>query len=86
MTNSKIKYETNFSARGLLHKEFNRISSLLPEDDFVLLIKKEIKVNEIIGIATEQARKRAITEIVRRYEAVPKSFWDLFVNLSPSSL
>lgn len=82
MTSSNSKYETNFSARGLLHKEFGRITSLLNEDDFLFRIKGEIKVNEIIGIATEQARKRAITEIVRRYEAVPKSFWDWFVNLS----
>ena len=84
MTSSNIKYETNFSARGLLNKEFNRITSLLVEDDFIPRIKEEIKVNELIGIPTEQARKRAIQEIIRRYEAVPKSFWTWFVNLTPS--
>lgn len=78
------KFDANFTAGGLLDRDFESISSILIEDDFITLITEEINSNIYIGIPTESARKRVISEVKRRYEAVPKSFWTWFVNLTPS--
>ena len=74
----KSKYDTNFTARGLLYIEFRALNSILLSSNFNELIKTEQEENNVIGIATYAARKRAIQEIRRRYKTVPIEFWSQF--------
>lgn len=78
----KKKYDANFTAGGLFHREFKAISSILCDADFILQINQERELNEILGIPMESARKRIISEIKRRYEIVDKSYWDWFIGIS----
>lgn len=82
MSNNKTKYDSNFNAGGLLYNEFKSLEKLLISDDFEKLIKLEAEQNNLIGIATNSARKTIITEIKRRYEMAPKGFWNQFFNWS----
>lgn len=79
---SKKKYDANFTAGGLLFNEFRALEKLLVSDDFESLIKIEEEQNNIIGIATNSARKRIITEIKRRNKNAPREFWIEFFNWS----
>lgn len=77
---NKTKYDSNFTAGGLLFNEFKALEKLLVSADFESLIKVEEEKNNIIGIATNSARKRIISEIKRRHKNVPKEFWIQFFN------
>lgn len=74
MTN-KTKYDANFTAGGLLFNEFKALEALLLSPNFKELIKLEEEENNVIGIATNSARKRIISEIKRRYDQVEVDFW-----------
>lgn len=78
----KPKYDANFTAGGLLFNEFKALEDLLLSNDFENLIKIEEEQNNLIGIATNSARKRIITEIKRRYKVAPHGFWPHFYNWS----
>jgi len=75
------KYDANFTAGGLLFEDFNALTSILCEDDFIDQINNEKELNNILGIPTLSARKRIISEIKRRYLIVPVNFWEWFVCL-----
>lgn len=78
----KLKYDANFTAGGLLFNEFKALEDLLVNKDFENLIKIEEEQNNLIGIATNSARKRIITEIKRRNKVAPNGFWEHFYNWS----
>ena len=77
---SSKKYDANFTAGGLLFHEFRAIKLLFLSNNFIELIQQEKEKNNIIGIATNSARKRIILEIVRRYKKAPNQFWNYFFN------
>lgn len=74
------QYDSNFNAGGLLFHEFKAIEAMLISDDFDNLIKLEADQNNVLGIATNSARKTIITEIKRRHKIVPRSFWEHFIS------
>ncbi|MBU4485344.1 MAG: DUF1819 family protein [Candidatus Delongbacteria bacterium] len=76
------KYDANFTAGGLLSSEFKSLYPILFESNFIVQIEKERELNNFLGIKTESARKRIVTEIKRRYNVVKKSFWEWFKDLS----
>ena len=82
MKANKQKYDANFTAGGLLYRDFSALSSILAEEDFLEHIQKEREQNSFLGIPTESARKRVISEIKRRYEIVDRSFWDWYLSVS----
>jgi BrxA len=75
---NKTKYDANFTAGGLLLNEFKALEVMLLNPDFKDLIKIEEEENNVIGIATNSARKRIISEIKRRYDQVDIEFWEHF--------
>ena len=79
---NRKKYDANFTAGGLLFREFNSIASILTSNNFIDQIHEESKLNLFLGIQTESARKRVISEIKRRYEIVDESFWKWFSNIT----
>lgn len=72
------KYDTNFTAGGLLFNEFIALEVLLLSENFEQRISIEEEQNNVMGIATNSARKRIISEIKRRYSLAPDDFWSHF--------
>lgn len=69
------KYDTNFTAGGILYNEFKSFKTVLLSSNFEELAEIEKDQNKFIGISTNSARIRIINEIKRRYNSVPKEFW-----------
>jgi len=82
MNKSTSKYDANFTAGGLLINEFLVLKSILTSENTLEELKNEIEDNNLIAIKTKGARQRIITEITRRYNQVPKSFWGFFYELN----
>ena len=57
------KYDANFTAGGLLFNEFIALEVLLLSENFEEGVAIEEEQNNVIGIATNSARKRIISEI-----------------------
>lgn len=55
---------------------------MLQSPDREALLKEEALCNNILQINAESSRKRAIAEIVRRYDAMPASFWRDYQSMS----
>lgn len=79
-----IKYDANFTAGGILYNEFTSLKPLLLSDNFEELIKIEEEQNNLMAIATNSARKRIISEIIRRYKTAPNNFWEYFFEWNES--
>lgn len=77
-----IKYDTNFTAGGLLFNEFLSLERIILRDDFVAALKKEESLNEYSGIKTNGARVRILREVKRRVRQTPKDFWIHFYQWS----
>jgi hypothetical protein len=78
MTIKNKKYDANFTAGGILFNEFIALEVLLLSENFEEGIAIEEEQNNVIGIATNSARKRIISEIKRRYHLAPDDFWSHF--------
>ena len=72
------KYDANFTAGGLLFNEFIALEVLLLSENFEEGVAIEEEQNNVIGIATNSARKRIISEIKRRHHLAPDDFWSHF--------
>ncbi len=75
---NKTNYDANFTAGGLLFTEFVALRGILLSTNFDELLKKEEEENNVMGVATNSARKRIISEVKRRYEKVSIDFWYQF--------
>jgi len=69
-----MAYSASFTAGGIL---FNEFEAILP---YIML--QEAKENKYLRINTESARKRVITELKKRIEAVNLDFWQHYVSCS----
>lgn len=61
------------------------ILPLFLSDDAESLIKQEITENNLLLIKSETSRKRAVSEFRRRFNAVPRSFWEWFNTVSETT-
>ena len=73
-------YSGSFSSGSLLHKETNAILSLLLSGNSESLIKQEIQQNNLLKINSENARKKTVSEIKKRFSFTNKSFWDFYLT------
>lgn len=78
INNNSNKYDANFTAGGILYNEFFALKEILLSNEFNELIKIEEEQNNFIGVATNSARKRIISEIKRRYSNTTLDFWHIF--------
>jgi hypothetical protein len=76
-------YTAAMTGCGFMLEEMNRILPLLMADNSDVLLKQELDSNEHLLISNLKTRSRAIPEFKRRFNAVPKSFWGAYLNLSP---
>ena len=78
----KSKYDANFTAGGLFYNEFSNLKGYLLDQNFEELVKGDIDENRILAIATLSARKRIVSEIIRRYKVMSPNFWVFFQGLN----
>lgn len=70
---------------GFMNSEMTAILPLLMSPDADTLIKKEIAENNILLIKSESSRKRAVAEFRRRFNIMPRSFWEWYLSVSEST-
>lgn len=82
------KYNSPYTAAltggGFLFEETLMLLPLLQAEDYDELLQGEKINNHLLQINSETSRKKVITEIKRRYQAVPSSFWDDFTLMNQS--
>lgn len=77
MTNNKTNspYTAAITGGGFLFNEMEILLPLLQSPDSEALLKDEGINNRLLQINAETSRKRSISEIKRRYNSMPSSFW-----------
>ena len=70
---------------SFMHNEMKAMLPILLSPDADTLLKKEISENNILLIKSETSRKKAVLEFKRRFNAVPREFWEWFATVSESS-
>lgn len=81
MVKTTSPYSAAVTGGGFLFNETNAILPLLLDENAVALIKDEILHNNILHINSEKSRKRNVAEIKRRFDAVPRSFWNDYEDM-----
>jgi len=74
-------YSASITGGGFLFAETNTLLPLLLDKNAVALVKEEVLNNNILHINSEKSRKRNVSEIKRRFEAVPRSFWYDYMDM-----
>ena len=79
------KYTASLTGCGFMFNEMKAILPLFLSDDAESLLKQEIAENNLLLIKSETSRKRAVSEFRRRFNAVPRSFWEWFNTVSETT-
>jgi Putative inner membrane protein (DUF1819). len=74
-TVKKSPYSASFTAAALMHGEMNALLPYLLKDGLSETIKIIENSVEILPIKSAAARYRIANEMVKRFKAVPQSFW-----------
>lgn len=80
----KSPYTAALTGGGFLFEETIMLLPLLQDENSEKLLQEEKVNNNVLHINAETSRKKVITEIRRRYQAVPPSFWNDFKEMSDS--
>lgn len=75
-------YSASITGGGFLFNETNALLPLLLDENAAELIKEEVLNNNILHINSEKSRKRNVSEIKRRFEALPRTFWYDYMEMS----
>ena len=75
-------YTAAMTGCGFMWEEMTHILPLLMSPDSDKLLKQEVIENNYVMLKTEHTRKRAIAEFVRRYNSVPRHFWECYQTFS----
>ena len=82
MTKTKSKYSASMTGCGFVFNEFNSVLPLLMSSNNKELMKQEVINNQYLMMNSENTRKRCVSELQKRYSAVPESFWQYYMNLT----
>lgn len=77
-------YSASFTGAAMLFNEMNVAVQELLKDDSPETIKRLRTDPDLIQIKASRSRERVTAEFVRRFRAVPKSFWERYVTLTES--
>ena len=78
---SNSPYTAAITGGGFLLEETKVLLPLLQSPDRIALLKDERVNNRLLKINAETSRKRAMAEIERRYDAMPPTFWNDFLQM-----
>lgn len=79
---NKSPYSASFTAAALMHSEMNAVLPYLMEDDSYQTVKMIENSLEILPIKSVSARERVTLEMVKRYRAVSRAFWEDYQSMS----
>ncbi len=85
MKKNNSPYTAAITGGGFLFDETNLLLPLMMSEDSEMLLKKEKLENNLLRINRQTSRERAIFEIRRRYNSVPKSFWEDYLQMNEQS-
>lgn len=74
-------YTAAITGGGFLFSETNALLPLLLDENSDALIKDEVLNNNILHINSEKSRKRNVSEIKRRFDIMPRSFWFDYMDM-----
>lgn len=74
-------YSASFTAASMAFYEMNAVIPYLLEDSSRVMIKRLEEDASILRIQSLTARKRTVSEIVKRYKTMPASFWVSYLQL-----
>lgn len=75
-------YTAAITGGGFLFSETNALLPLLLDENADCLIKDEVLNNNVLHINSENSRKRNVSEIKRRFEMMPRSFWHDYIDMN----
>lgn len=78
MSRINSPYSSAFTACSFLFSEFNAVLPLLKSDDADQLLKDESVNRHYLMVNNEASAKKILLEFKRRYNAVPKPFWEWY--------
>lgn len=82
MTKIKSIYSAALTGCSFMIDEMNACLPLLMDDNSDALLKEEVYSGNILMMKSVQTRNRAVFEFKRRYNAVPKEFWQKYLNMT----
>ena len=80
MKKGNSPYSAAFTAGSFMMYETIRMLPLFLAENSEELIEQEIEENKYMMINSIVSRKRYISELKRRFNAVPRSFWEDFLE------
>lgn len=78
-------YSASITGCGFMYEEMRALLPMLMSPDRNSLLKEELRTGEHLMMSSERTRSRAIPEFIKRYNSVPKSFWNWFLTLNDKS-
>lgn len=81
ITKNNSPYSAAITGGGFLYEETGILLPLLQSENSEELLRDEAVNNRLLHINSESSRKRNISEIKRRYNAMPTSFWENYQNM-----
>lgn len=80
--NSKSPYSASFTGCSFMLYEMLRMLPLFMSNNAGELISNEVRTGEVLMVNALSSRKKYVLELSRRFNAVPRKFWEDFVNFS----
>lgn len=74
-------YSASLTGCGFCYAEFTRLIPWLMQGDAKQQMKDEVRENRYLMMNSESTRKRAASELLKRYEALPADFWNYYLSL-----
>ena len=82
MKKDKSPYSAAFTGCSFMMYEMNRMLPLFLAENSDELIRQEIEDNRVLMVNTVTSRKKYILELKRRFESVPRQYWEYYMQWS----
>lgn len=81
MAKTNSPYSASFTGATMMFEEMNVVVAMLLEDDSPETVKKMKTDVQYLQINSTTGRERVVIELVKRFRAVPRDFWERYVTL-----
>lgn len=85
MKKENSPYSAAFTGCSFMMYEMNRMLPLFLADNSEELLLQEMETNQVLLLNSQASRKKYIRELKRRFEAVPRTFWLEYQNMSEAA-
>ncbi len=85
MKKENSPYSAAFTGCSFMMYEMNRMLPLFLADNSEELLLQEMENNQVLLLNSQASRKKYIRELKRRFEAVPRTFWLEYQNMSEAA-